>query len=110
MIMPRLELQPDDSILLWVKAVPGASRDQISGVLGERLKIRIAAPPEDGRANRAICQCMARALGIKSSQVQVHSGAHSPEKTLAISGVSVEQLRRFIEEIRSGGKSGPLKY
>ncbi len=76
-----------------IKAVPGASRDQIAGALGERLKIRVAAPPEGGKANRAICELVAEALGVKASAVEVMSGHTGAEKVLAIAGVGVERAR-----------------
>jgi len=53
--------------LIAVKAVPGAARDEIAGLLGERLKVRVAAPPEDGKANEAICRVLAAALGLRSA-------------------------------------------
>ena len=49
-----------DDLVLRVKAVPGAKRDAIAGALGDRLKIRVAAPPEDGQANAAIRALLAR--------------------------------------------------
>ncbi|MFO0830014.1 MAG: DUF167 domain-containing protein [Phycisphaerales bacterium] len=83
-----------DSLLLRVKAVPGASRDQIAGVLampdGERLKVRVAAPPEGGKANDAICRLVAKALGVASRDVQLESGTTNPEKTLRVRGVSAD--------------------
>lgn len=72
------------SILLPIKAVPGASTNQISGMLGDRLKIRIAAPPESGKANKAICRFIASALNIKPSMIEVQSGHTNPEKILRI--------------------------
>jgi uncharacterized protein (TIGR00251 family) len=92
----RCESQPDGSVLLWIKAVPGSSRDQISGLLGDRLKIRVSAAPEDGKANRAICACLAKALHLRSSQVSVHSGQSHPEKILRITGLELEQLRNAL--------------
>lgn len=95
---PRLEQSADDpnSILLWIKAVPGASRDQIAGVLGDRLKIRISAAPEAGKANKAICQMLAKALGLKARQVEIESGHFNPEKIVRISGVAIEEIKRMI--------------
>ena len=77
---------PDEPILIRIKAVPGASRDAIAGVLGDRLKVRISAPPEDGKANKAICALLAKSLGLKRAQISIHSGHTNPEKTVQISG------------------------
>ena len=63
-----------DDVLIDVKAVPGASRHAIAGVVGDRLKVRVAAPPEGGRANAAVCRLIARALGVKASSVSIDCG------------------------------------
>ena len=92
-----LRIKSDGSaVRVWIKAVPGASRDQIAGVLGERLKVRVTAPAEDGRANQAICATIARALKIKLKQVTIESGRTNPEKVVRIEGVSVELVRAMI--------------
>jgi uncharacterized protein (TIGR00251 family) len=78
------ERKPDGSVLICVKAVPGASRDQIAGVLGDRLKVKVAAPPEGGKANKAICAIIAKELGVKPAQVEIVSGASSAEKVVRV--------------------------
>ncbi len=80
------------AVLLAVKVVPGAKRDGIAGRLGDRLKVRVAAPPEGGRANRAVCELIARELGVRASAVEVVSGHASAEKTLLVRGVRVEDV------------------
>lgn len=75
-------------VRIAVKAVPGASRDQIVGALGDRLKIKVAAPPEGGKANKAIAEVLAAALGVKTSAVTIVSGAGHPEKVVRVEGVS----------------------
>lgn len=67
-----------------VKAVPGSSRSRIAGELGDRLKIQVAAPPEDGKANRAVAEVLARWLGIAKSQVELVSGAGQPTKSFLV--------------------------
>lgn len=79
--------------MVRVKAVPGASRDGLAGVLGDRLKVRVAAPPEGGKANRAIVSLVARALGLKPRDVEVVAGAASQEKTLRAVGIGAERAR-----------------
>lgn len=88
----RMEQRGDD-VLLWVKAVPGASRDQIAGAIGDRLKIRISAAPEAGKANAAICELLARTLGVKPRAVAVESGGTGPEKILRITGVTAAHVQ-----------------
>lgn len=84
-------------VRLWIKAVPGASRDQIVGALGERLKVRISAPPEDGRANKAICELIAKTLKIKVSLVTIESGQTSREKIVRIEGLSADEVRATLQ-------------
>ncbi|MCW5776978.1 MAG: DUF167 domain-containing protein [Phycisphaeraceae bacterium] len=80
------------AVLLAVKVVPGAKRDGVAGRLGDRLKVRVAAPPEGGRANRAVCELIARELGVRASAVEVVSGHASAEKTLRIRGVDAARV------------------
>jgi len=75
-----LSRNADGSWLIRVKAVPGASRDEIAGVLGDRLKIRISAPPEGGKANKAICRLLAKRLGVPPRDVSLERGEGKPEK------------------------------
>ncbi|MFG0286277.1 MAG: DUF167 domain-containing protein [Phycisphaerales bacterium JB039] len=82
-----------------VKAVPGARRDEIAGWLGDRLKVRVSAPAEGGKANKAICAVIAKAAGVRARDVTIVSGQTSPEKTVEVAGVSEEELAR-----RLGGK------
>ncbi len=81
----RIE-QAGEDVLIWIKAVPGASRDEIAGVVGARLKIRISAPPQGGKANKAICKLLANSLGVKPNQLSIEHGGTSPAKIVRISG------------------------
>lgn len=92
-----MPLHADGSdLLLRVKAVPGASRDAIAGVLGDRLKVKVAAPPEGGKANTAICAVVAKALGIKPRDVTIESGQGSAEKLLRITGIGDQPARKSL--------------
>lgn len=83
----------DEGVYIRVKAVPGSSRDGVAGVLGDRIKIRVSAPAEGGKANAAICRVVAGALGLKASQVEIVTGHGHAEKTLLARGVSVSAAR-----------------
>jgi uncharacterized protein len=82
--------------LIDLKVVPGARRDGIVGPLGDRLKVRVAAPPEDGKANRAVCELLASALGLRRQDVTIVAGETSPEKTARIAGREPDQVRRVM--------------
>ncbi|MCH8152440.1 MAG: DUF167 domain-containing protein [Planctomycetes bacterium] len=79
----RIE-QAGADVLIWIKAVPGASRDEIAGVVGDRLKVRTTAPPEAGKANKAICKLIADALRVKSNDVTIAHGQARQGKVLRV--------------------------
>jgi uncharacterized protein (TIGR00251 family) len=83
-------------VRLAIKAVPGARRDEIVGPLGDRLKVRVSAPPEGGRANAAICALVASALGVRTADVRVVAGHGRAEKVLEIDGVNEEAVRALL--------------
>lgn len=80
-------------VLIAVKAVPGSSREGVAGLLGDRLKVRVAAPAEGGKANRAIREILARALGVKPRDLEIVAGQTSPEKMIRARGVNADECR-----------------
>jgi uncharacterized protein (TIGR00251 family) len=82
-----------DDVLIRIKAVPGASRDEIAGAVGDRLKVRVSAPPQAGRANAAICRLVAAALGVKARRVTVERGHAGAEKVLRVAGCDAGFVR-----------------
>ena len=64
----------------------------IAGWLGEALKIRVAAPPERGRANAAVEKLLAEALGVPAGCAQVIAGMSSPRKIVEISGIAEPEV------------------
>jgi uncharacterized protein (TIGR00251 family) len=94
--MPHLQLtenSDDSTVSFAVKAVPGASRDAIVGLLGDALKIKVAAPPEDGKANKAIRALLAKTLSLPIPQVTIETGQSRPQKRVAISGLTSQQIQ-----------------
>lgn len=85
----RTDPREPDAVLIAIKAVPGASRDQVAGLLGDRIKVRVAAPPEGGKANEAICKLIAETLDVPARQVEIVAGHARAEKTLRVSGTTV---------------------
>ena len=76
-----------------LKVVPGASRDEIAGWLGNRLKIRVTAPPESGKANAAVIKILSAQLNIPKSSVSIISGSTAPQKIVEIIGLSEGEIR-----------------
>ena len=81
----------EGAVEIFVKVVPGASRDRIAGPLGDALKIQVAAPPEKGKANKAVVALIADALGVNPKDVAVAGGYTSPRKTIRVEGVTIQQ-------------------
>jgi uncharacterized protein (TIGR00251 family) len=82
---------------ITVKVVPGSSRNQIVGWLGDALKIKVMAPPEKGKANEAVIDLLAEALNISTDDIEVVSGHSSPSKIVAITGMDDEAIKAAFE-------------
>jgi uncharacterized protein (TIGR00251 family) len=76
----------DGSLILTLHIQPGARRSGIAGLHGEALKIRLAAPPVDGKANAELLGFLAKACGVPRSAVGLLSGETSRAKRVRISG------------------------
>lgn len=89
-----------------VKVIPRARRTAITGVLGEgseaALKIALAAPPVDGRANEALIAFFAQLLGVARANVEIATGEQSRNKRIRIKGSTAEKVRKSIEAALAG--------
>ena len=92
----KLELK-NGALVLHVKVVPNSSRTQFAGTLGDALKIKVAQPPEDGRANRAVESLIADALQLPPSHVHVAAGHSNPRKTIQITGITLELAQQRLD-------------
>jgi len=86
----------DGGVLVRIHAQPGARRSQIVGLHGDAIKVKLAAPPVDGRANGELCRFLAAALGARSGAVELVSGESNRAKRVRISGVSVDDVLRLV--------------
>jgi uncharacterized protein len=85
----------------WTIAVhvqPGAKRSSVAGLHGARLKLRIAAPPVEGRANAAVIAFIAERLGVPRAQVSVARGARSRDKLISVTAPACDPLRLVASE------------
>jgi uncharacterized protein (TIGR00251 family) len=87
-------------VQIQVRVQPRSSADGIAGVQEGSLKIRLTAPPLEGRANRALQSFLSKRLGIPKSDVEITSGHTSRIKRVKLKGVSTADLHACIPEIR----------
>ncbi|OIR18433.1 hypothetical protein GALL_17620 [mine drainage metagenome] len=79
-----------DVLTLTLHIQPGAKRTEVAGLHGMALKIRLAAPPVEGRANDALLKFIAESFGVPLRQVELKQGGQSRHKIVAITGSKVE--------------------
>lgn len=86
--------QDGEDVLVRVLVVPNASATSLVGRHGDRIRVRVAAPPEKGRANVAVCELLSDATGARS--VDVVAGGTSRRKTLRVCGMSRRDVVRLL--------------
>ena len=74
----------DDGLHLFIRVQPKSSKDEFSEVMDERIKIRITAPPVDGKANKHLIKYLAKAFKVSKSQITIKNGETSRNKHLII--------------------------
>jgi uncharacterized protein (TIGR00251 family) len=84
----------DGRITLTLHIQPGAKKTEVAGLYGDALKIRLAAPPVDGKANAALIEFVADLLDVAKSAVSLKSGQTSRRKVLEVIAVSADDVQR----------------
>lgn len=79
---------------LALRVSPKASANKVAGEQNGRLRVRVTAAPEDGKANAAVTKLLAKRLGVGRTSVAVTSGATTRDKTVEVAGVSAEEVAR----------------
>lgn len=82
--------------LLSIKAVPNAPRSEVCGRLGDAIKIKVKAPPVEGRANEALCAFLAEQLGLPKRAVSVERGDTARLKVVRIEGLALAEVERLL--------------
>jgi len=88
--------QAGTDALLHLHVVPGAKVAAVRGLHGDRLKIAIAAPPADGKANEALLDFLAACLSTSRRLIHLHKGATSRDKTVRIEGADATAVARRV--------------
>ena len=79
-----------EAVVLTLHVQPGAKQSEVSGLHGEALKIRLAAPPIEGRANEALLRFIAERFNVPLRNVELRRGAQSRHKRVEVRGSTVE--------------------
>ncbi len=91
-------LQPyKDGVRLEVYLQPKASRSEIVGLYGEALKIKVKAPPVEGKANKALLLFLADLLGLPRRRLEIISGLTSRRKSIYISQANLDAVQKALE-------------
>ena len=103
--MPFLKRTPN-GCQLSVRVQPGASRSEVAGLHGAELKVRVKAPPVEGKANEALLECLAELFRVKRSQCELLRGESSRSKTVFVRGLN-EALARAELAGKIAGRKQP---
>ena len=87
---------------LTLRVSPGASRPGIVGRHGAGWKVRVAAAPEDGKANAAVVRLLAETVGVRTRDVSILAGHASRDKTVELSGIDELETERRLTEASGG--------
>ncbi len=76
----------EEGLAFWIFVTPRARREAVGGRQGDALRVSVAAPPVEGKANAACVQALAEAFGVKRRDVEIHLGARGRRKRVRLSG------------------------
>lgn len=86
-----------ESCTIAIKAIPNAPRNEVVGWLGDALKVKVHAPPVEGRANEALCEFLASMLGLPRRAITVLRGDTSRQKLLRIAGLDLATVKTKLQ-------------
>ncbi|MDR0445325.1 MAG: DUF167 domain-containing protein [Puniceicoccales bacterium] len=89
----RVELLPSSD--LFLKVIPNASSNRVIGWCGNVLKVKLQAPPKDGRANRALVKLLAEHFEVPKRSIVIFSGEKSREKRIRIEGLKIDPKKKY---------------
>jgi len=88
-----------EDIILKVYLQPKSSKNEVVGPYRDGIKIKVTAPPIEGKANEALIRLLGKELGISPSSIEIIKGHHSREKTLKVLGVPSQEHLDFKKKI-----------
>lgn len=85
--------------VILIHAQPGAKRTAVVGIHGDRLKIALASPPVDGKANAMLIKYLSKELGVSKSSIHLLSGDTSREKRIEVASLSISDLLEALKKL-----------
>lgn len=98
-VTPWLQITGKGDLQITVHVQPGAKTTSCAGIHGDALKIRLHAPPVDGKANQALITWLAKTLGCPQNAIELIRGQTSRRKTLSISTDHADALSRQLQTL-----------
>lgn len=89
---------------LHLRVSPGAGRSAVVGRHGQAWKLRVAAPPERGRANASVIELLAASLDLRRPDIRIVSGAASRDKVVELVGLSPDEVERRLAAVQKGAQ------
>ena len=86
----------DDGVILRLHIQPKAAKTEISGIHGDRLKIRLKAPPVDGKANAELIRFLSDVLGLPKNRLTITHGLSGRQKTVVVEGISIDDAKNHL--------------
>lgn len=80
-----------------IRVIPGASKNEVAGIQDGALKVKLTAPPVEGKANRACVEFLAGLLGVRRSALAITSGEKSRKKTVSVTGLVRGELEERLK-------------
>jgi hypothetical protein len=91
--------EKDGAVLFKVLVQPRASRNELVGIHGDCLKIRITSPPVENQANKKVCEFLSKLMGVGKGQVEIVEGQKSKVKKVIITNSTLEEVRKKLDQL-----------
>lgn len=89
-------IESDGAVTFAVRVIPRSSRNELVGMQGDALKVKLTAPPVEGAANAALIAFLAKRLGVRKSAVSIVAGERNRDKRVRVEGVTRERVERTL--------------
>lgn len=92
-----------EGVVLELQVLPRSSRNQIIGLQGSALKVKLSSPPVDGAANKCCCLYLAKLFGVARGRVELVAGDKARRKRVLLHGLDLRQASRALQNYLSPG-------